>query len=345
MFTVQEYFWRCSNPATASEEHENQPNTKGISERVKQQATERKARSEKETEEADELSKMQELERREKEESAARWKDRRLAQLERETRIAQSELAREKIQRQHSRLQRAFKEQQRRHKDEERWTLMEKDAKSAAQREENLLRENVTLWNNLRATENAFRRARNEREHAREEVEEERAKRLRAEESLKQWKELMKEYFPGGRPPWQHPGEPQEQEPPPQPHQSPSLQAQFDLYEMKWNVLRSGVDVNGTRVQLISFSQIPWPVINITPAHPSQIQPQHIQQFFMHPLRGKLDARGKRKSERMRAMDELMRWHSDKFNQIVLSKVREEDKDAASEVGEMIVRILTDMLK
>lgn len=327
---------------------ESQQNAHKIPERVRQQVTERKAQSEEETEveEEDELWKMRELERCEEGESAARWKDRRLAQLERETRIAQSQLAREKIERQHSRLQRVFKEQRRRREDEERWRRqMEKDAKSAAQREENLLRENVILWNNLRATENAFRRARNEREHVREEMEEERVKRLRAEESLERWKELMKEYFPGGQPPRQHPSKPQEQDPPPQPHQNLSLRAQFDLYETKWNILRSGIDVDGTKVHLISFSQIPWPVINMIPAHPSQIKPQHIQHFFMHPLGGKPDAQGKGKNKRMRAMDELMRWHSDKFNQIVLSKVRDEDKHAASEVGEMVARILVDMLK
>jgi len=313
-----------------------------ISERVKAQAGERKARLKKETKEAEKLRKMQELEKREEKERAGRWKDQRLAQLEREKQAAESELAREKVERKQSRLQRVFKEQQRRRDDEELWKqLREEDAMSAAQREEKLLRENVMLLDNLRVTDDAFRRVCNERDHIRQEKEEERARRLRAEESLHRWKELMKEYFPGGQQE-QDPGHQQEQ--PPLPPQPPSLKAQFEIYEKKWEILRSGHDIDGTKVHLICFSQIPWPVINMTPTEPSQIQPEHIKQFLTHPLREKPDASGKRRNKRTKAKDELKRWHSDKFNQIVLSKVREKDKQAASEVAGMIARVLTEML-
>jgi len=50
-----------------------------------------------------------------------------------------------------------------------------------------------------------------------------------------------------------------------------------------------------------------------------------------------------RKSKGSIAKDELRRWHSDKFDRIVLSKVREEDKAAAAEVAGLIARVLTDM--
>jgi hypothetical protein len=311
---------------------ESQFDAKEISERVKEQAVERKARMEKESMEAKRLWRMEELERREQRESADRWKDQRLAQLEKEKRVAESELAREKVERRQSKLQRLFKEQQQRHKEEGHWKqLRERDARLAADREAKLKRERAILENDLRATDDAFRLACSERNCVMQEKEEERARRLRAEESLHRWKGLMKEYFPGGQ-----------QQPQPQP--PPPLEAQFELYEKKWEVLRSGVDIDGTKVHLIFFSQIPWPVVNMTPTDPSQIRPEHIQQFLMHPLREKPGADGKRRTRRLKAREELKKWHSDKFDQIVLSNVCEEDKQAASEVAGMVARVLTDML-
>ena len=309
-----------------------------ISERLKEGVVERKARLEEGTREAERLWKMQELERREEKERTDRWKDQRLAQLKREKRAAESELAREKVERKHSKLQGVFKEQQRRRRGEDHWKqLRERDARLAAEREDNLLRKNVMLRANLQAVDNAFRRACNEREYTRQEREGERAVRIRAEESLRRWKESMKEYFPSGQQE-QHPDRQREW-----PQQQPPLDAQFELYEKKWEALLSGIDIDGTRIRLISFSQIPWPVVNMTVTDPSQIRPEQIQQFLMHPLREKPDASGRRRDRNSRARDELKRWHSDRFSQIVLSKVQEEDKQAASEVAGMIARILTDM--
>jgi hypothetical protein len=303
----------------------------GDSERVKEEAPQRNARFEREKREAERQRKVRELERREQEERTNMWQEKRLAQLEREKDLAQSELARERLQRRHSRLQRAFQEQKQRRKDEDLWKQrLETNAKVAAEREGKLLIENATLRGNLRATDNALRRACNEREYVKQEMEEERVKRLRAEEDLRRWKELMKEHFPGG------------QHPQPQPEQPPSVQAQFQLYESKWAVLRSGVELDGSGVRLISFHEIPWPVINMTLNDPSQIRPEHIQEFVMHPLR--VDAQGKSGSKRMRVRDELLKWHSDKFDSIVLPKVREEHKAAAVKVAGMIARVLTEML-
>ena len=180
----------------------------------------------------------------------------------------------------------------------------------------------------LRARDNAFRRARNERDHMLQEREEETARRLRAEASLLRCKKLMKERFSGGQ---------REQS------QLPPIEVQFELYEKKWGVLRSGVDSDGTRIRLIFFSQIPWPVLNMTPTDPSQIKPDHVQEFLKHPLHEKPDAGGKKRTLRMKAGDELKKWHSDRFNPTVLSKVCNEDKQAVSEVAGMIVRVLTDI--
>ena len=289
-----------------------------VSDRVKGQAAERKARLREETEEAEILWRMRELERREEKERADRWRDLRLAQLEREKGLAESELAREKAERKQAKLQKVFKEQQHRHKEEECWEgLVERD------------------------TDNAFRRACNERVYTKQEKEEERVRRIHAENVLRLWRVLMREYFPLGQQ-QQDPGQQQEQ--PPRSRRPPSPKAQLQLYEKKWQVLRSGLGIDGTKFHLISFSQIPWPVINRTPTDPSQILPEHVQEFLMHPLRNHPDKKGKRKTKRMMAGGELLKWHPDKFQSIVLSKVREEDKEAASEAAGMIARVLTNAL-
>lgn len=318
---------------------ESEFKVKTIAERMKGMTAERRALVEWDRMRSERLWKMMELERQEEKDGANRWKDQRLAQLEKEKQAAENELAREKIERKHSKLQRVFKVQEQRQRDEERWKrLRERDAKLAAEREGRLRRENAMLQDNIRATDDALQKACSERDHIRQEKEEERARRLRAEEDLRRWKELMEEYFPGGQ---QEQDQGQQQESQQEP---PSLEAQFELYEKKWEILRSGIDIDGTEIHLIHFSQIPWPVVNMTATDPSQIQPEHIREFLTHRLREKLDASGRRNG-RLIAKDELMRWHSDKFDRAVLSKVREEDKQAASEAAGMVARVLTDMLK
>ena len=202
---------------------ESQFDVKETSESVKKRALERIARMEKEAIEVEKLWRAKELERRQEEKRVDKWRDQRLAQLEREKRVAENELAHEKVERKQSKLQRVSKERQRRHQ-EERWTkLREREAKLAAELEDNLLRERAMLENNLRATNNALRRACNERDYMIQEKEEERCRRLRAEESLHRWKELMG-HFPGD-PQQQHVGQQQEQQQSEMASQ-PSLEAQ-----------------------------------------------------------------------------------------------------------------------
>lgn len=338
---------------------ENQFKVKATPGRVKAQTAEKKAGSRKEKKEANKLGKQEQ-----RSPNVARtcsWKDRRLAQLEKEKDDVQSRLARERIERQRSRYQRKVEEQQRRRESDGHWKrLREDDAKVAAQREDNLLRENAMLQGNLQFKHNVYLMACDERERMKQEREEEKSRRLRAEGSLHRWKELMEEYFPGGQVPQQrpHPQQPRshshsrsqpepepQPQPQPQPKQPPSHQAQFELYEKKWEVLRSGVDIDGTKVHLIYFSQIPWPLIDMDLGilSPNQILPEHVVKFFLHPLRIRPDPLGEGKSKKSIAKDELRRWHSDKFDSIVLSKVREEDKAAAAKVAGMITRVLTDM--
>jgi len=347
---------------------------KEVSERVKGQAAVRKARLRKETdraerlrkvevkkaaeaerlreleelekrEERERLLKMEELERREEKERADRWKDQRLAQLEREKVAAVDELAREKAGRMHSKLQRVFKDREQRHREEE-YRKQGRYLKLAVDHEVGLLCDNAILKKRLREADDVIQQACNQRDHVAQEVEEEKTRRLRVEESLHRWKELVKAHFPGGQQ-QQNPGQHVQQEQPqeqlqeqPEPEQHPPLEDQFELYEKKWQLLRSGVDIDGSAVHLIFFSQIPWPVINMIPTHPSQIQPQNILEFFTHPLHEEPNA--KKRSRKTR--DELKRWHPDRFNMTILPKVHEEDKAAVVEAVRMVAHVLTDLL-
>lgn len=306
-----------------------------------------------------------------------RLKDQKLAQLEKEKKDVQSELARERVQRRLSRQERVLKEEQRRQEINDRWKKrVATDARFAAQREENLQWENFALRNDLRMKDTGFLRACNEREYLRQGWEEEKARRLQAEASLHRWKEQMEEYFPRDkRSQPQQPEQPQYEEsqahqsqshqsPPqqpqsqesqsqesqsqhqtPQPNQFPSPQAQFELYEVKWEVLRSGIDINGTGVHLINFSQIPWPILDLDPENldPSKFRAENFVKFFLHPLRLKPDSPGKEKSKKSIAKSELRRWHSDQFTRIVLSKVQKEYRLVAAEAAGIIARTLTDM--
>lgn len=362
-----------------------------ISERVKAGAVERRARLDGETKKAEKPGEAQELERREEKERSVKWKDKRLAELETKAKLAQSELDREKLKREHSRLKRVFQEQERRHKDEERWKqAREKEAKLAADRERNLQLENAILQKTLESKEIDVKRACAERDYVKQKRESDKAARLRAEENLlrfteglNRWDELIKEHF-GGQQPQDNPDEPQETpQPQPQPElsqsqserlqleqplqveqsrfqfelpqlqlQQPRLQrkqdqqAQFLLYEKRWQYIRSGINADGSADVLpVSFSQIPWPVIDVIPTHPGQLLPEHIKAFVMHPRRLRPGRQGLRLSMSQRATEELSKWTCDQFNLIVLSKVREEDRAATAEAAGIVVAALTSMLR
>ena len=314
-----------------------------ISEQMEAQTTERKARSKKEKDDEVRLWRMQELERREEKKRADIHKECRLALLEKEAKAAGNALAREKIERKQSRLRMAFAAQEERHKVEELCKqLRAEDARLASEHQDKLRRENAALGDNLRVVDAALQQVCDEREELRQKIEEERTRRLRAEGSLDRWKEQAKECLPGGQPE-QPPTQEHPQQQPPRREPIPPVKTQFELYEGKWGVIQSGVDNSGSKVGDICFSQMPWPVVDIFPTNPSDIRPDNIEEFLTHPLRGQFCG-GWEKTTRMKAIDELGRWHPDRFNQVVLPKVWEQDRQAVSEAAGMITRVLTAML-
>lgn len=313
-----------------------------ISEQMEAQTTKEKTRSKKEKDDAAGSPKMRELERREEKERADRGKETRLAQLEAKIQTARSALAREKLARKQSKLRMVFTAQEERRKEEQRQRqLRAEDARLASQHRDKLLRENLVLEDYIREVGSASRQTRAEKEEMKQKLEEERSKRLRAEGSLDRWKEKARESLPGaGQPQAQEQELPQQQ--PPVQEKIPPVKAQFELYEKKWEIIQSGVDISGSEVHDICFSQMPWPVVDIFPTKPDEIQPDHIEEFLTHPLRVQFCGGYKTTEEKL--IDELKKWHPDRFNLVVLPKVWEQDRQAVSDAAGMIAGVLTAML-
>ena len=107
----------------------------------------------------------------------------------------------------------------------------------------------------------------------------------------------------------------------------------FARYDDEWDVLKSEIC---ERTQPIHFTQMPWPVLaRIT--RPDQITYSAVEEFLFHPLRP-----AKSPKDRLRA--EIMKWHPDKFDRKILSKVMVEHIDLVKEASGRVARILTQMM-
>jgi hypothetical protein len=121
--------------------------------------------------------------------------------------------------------------------------------------------------------------------------------------------------------------------PPPSPPRPPTVTERFELYELKWKILKS-------ESPLVAFEQIPWPVL-IDVKDPEDITKALIKEFVMHPDRP--GCVGKSQKERIR-MD-LLLWHPDKCQSRLVDKVPADFQDMTSETVKKIVRILFELKK
>ena len=104
-------------------------------------------------------------------------------------------------------------------------------------------------------------------------------------------------------------------------------------YDNEWDALKSEIC---ERTEPIHFDQMPWPVLaHIT--RPDQITYSAVEEFLLHPLRPV-----KSPKDRLRA--EIMKWHPDKFDRRILSKVAAEQIDLVREASGHVARILTQMM-
>lgn len=120
---------------------------------------------------------------------------------------------------------------------------------------------------------------------------------------------------------------------PPSPPRPPTVAERFELYELKWKILKS-------ESPLVAFEQIPWPVL-IDVKDPEDITKALIKEFVMHPDRP--GCAGKSQKERVR-MD-LLLWHPDKCQSRLVEKVPADVQEMTSETVKKIVRILFELKK
>jgi preprotein translocase subunit Sec63 len=65
-----------------------------------------------------------------------------------------------------------------------------------------------------------------------------------------------------------------------------------------------------------------------------------MEEFIFHPLRPGMEL----KSRKDRLKIEMLRFHPDKFNSNIVRKLRECDREKATEIAGALARMLTDML-
>ncbi|KIM42404.1 hypothetical protein M413DRAFT_444821 [Hebeloma cylindrosporum] len=121
--------------------------------------------------------------------------------------------------------------------------------------------------------------------------------------------------------------------PPPAPDRPPTVAERFELYALKWKILKS-------EKPLVAFEQIPWPVL-FDVKDPEEITKELVKEFVMHPERP--GCKGKSQKDRVR-MD-LLTWHPDKCQSRLVEKVPADVQEMTSETVKKIVRFLFELKK
>jgi len=113
-----------------------------------------------------------------------------------------------------------------------------------------------------------------------------------------------------------------------------SIRQQFEEYELKWEELKSRRELPP-----LSFNILPWPVLGSAATRPSDITLQRVEEFVYHPLKKGMELKSRRDRVRM----EILKWHPDKFNVMVLGKVV--DVAEVAEGAGLVARILTQIME
>jgi hypothetical protein len=106
-------------------------------------------------------------------------------------------------------------------------------------------------------------------------------------------------------------------------------------YENLWAVLKSPTERASILDSSVSGDSLPWPILlNLTDL--GQICYDNIREFLFHPLRPGTE--GKTRAEVVKG--EMLRWHGDKFNTLVLPKVLEGQREPVRMYAEEVSKIL-----
>ncbi|KAG2042620.1 hypothetical protein BDR03DRAFT_568177 [Suillus americanus] len=113
------------------------------------------------------------------------------------------------------------------------------------------------------------------------------------------------------------------------------LIAFFQLYDAKWQELKLS-----QKLTSVMLCEMPWPTFQQGCASPDDISRRSMEEFIFHPLRPGMET----KSRKDRVKVEILRFHPDKFDSNIVHKLRECDREKASEIAGALARILTNMM-
>ena len=105
----------------------------------------------------------------------------------------------------------------------------------------------------------------------------------------------------------------------------------FENHEKLWANLPSSDAV---------WNDFPWPMIK-KPYEPEEITLPAVRAYIESPYYPEKD---KSKTVKDRVKDHIKRWHPDRFNTKLLTKVREEEKEKVKEGAGTVVRCLNELL-
>lgn len=112
-----------------------------------------------------------------------------------------------------------------------------------------------------------------------------------------------------------------------------------ELYDVRWKELLAPSD--GVRPSL-SFNDIPWPVLSLSGLSGvslEEITPDAISSFiFMSTSREPTEAEPPDRKEAIR--ETMLRFHPDKFEGRIMSRVQESDMERVKEAAGVVVRVL-----
>ncbi|KAG6333170.1 hypothetical protein ID866_5916 [Astraeus odoratus] len=90
----------------------------------------------------------------------------------------------------------------------------------------------------------------------------------------------------------------------------------------------------------IDVRELPWPTFKFKHFTPEEIEKNDVFAFILHVLRPVPS-----KSARDKVKTEVFRFHPDKFNALVLPKVREDQRELAAELAGAVVRVLNSIME
>ncbi|KAJ6608294.1 hypothetical protein B0H10DRAFT_1816148 [Mycena sp. CBHHK59/15] len=105
----------------------------------------------------------------------------------------------------------------------------------------------------------------------------------------------------------------------------------YQLHEQQWAKMSSHSEV--------TWDMLPWPMLR-KPGSPEEITSGAVDAYILSPHYPDPD-----KSTKDRVRLQLRRWHEDHFNQKVLSKVSDRDKERVKQAAGTVTRNLNSLLE